>query len=108
AYDPRIKAAPGKVRPGKSVNVIGHGFAPGETVTLTFDGDEVREVTGKRGGHFAAKIAVPDDAADGLYPISALGQESQAQVSTAAQGRACGRAATQAPPARATATARAR
>src|SRR5699024_6997529 len=87
AYDPRIKAAPGKVRPGKSVNVIGHGFAPGETVTLTFDGDEVREVTVKRGGNFAAKIAVPDDAADGLYPITALGQESQVQVSTEVQVR---------------------
>src|SRR5699024_12343040 len=108
AYDRLITAGAVKVRLGKSVTVIGHGFAPGETVTLTFDGDEVREVTVKRGGNFAAKIAVPDDAADGLYPITALGQESQVQVSTAAQGRACGRAATQAPPARATATARAR
>src|SRR5699024_12555916 len=87
AYDPRIKAAPGKVRPGKSVNVIGHGFAPGETVTLTFDGDEVREVTVQRGGNFAAKIAVPDDAADGLYPLTALGQAAQVQVSTEVQVR---------------------
>src|SRR5699024_59760 len=87
AYDPRIKAAPGKVRPGKSVNVIGHGFAPGETVTLTFDGDEVREVTVKRGGNFAAKIAVPDDAADGLSPITALGPASPAPVRCAVQVR---------------------
>ncbi|MEG9246531.1 choice-of-anchor G family protein [Arthrobacter sp. Soc17.1.1.1] len=81
AYEPSI-TAPRTVLAGSDVTVIGGGFAPGETVTVSipgFDGgaDILVQVTAGSDGTISATLAVPGAYPAGDVTVTALGTASK-------------------------------
>ncbi|MFC8734238.1 GH92 family glycosyl hydrolase [Luteimicrobium sp. NPDC057192] len=86
-----ISASPATVEPGAAVTVKGAGFEPGEDVLVTLS--ETPRATTLRAlaalptvkadakGAFTTHVTVPSGAGDGTYPITAVGQDSQASAS---------------------------
>ena len=58
---------------GDSFRASGGGFAPGEDVTLSIAGMNVRSVAADANGAFAADLTVPDDAPVGRTEVRATG-----------------------------------
>ena len=60
---------------GQSVTVSGSGFAPGATVTITFQSPRVvvGTVTADGKGHFTATVVLPADAPPGKHDLQAAG-----------------------------------
>ena len=61
--------------PGEPVTVSGSGYAPGTTVTITFESTPqvVGVVTADASGRFTAEVVVPPDATPGMHTIRATG-----------------------------------
>ena len=80
AYTPSLSVPTGTVRPGATISLSGAGFAPGEKVDLALGGAAPLEVTTDGDGAFSASLTIPADAADGTYPIRAVGKTSRAEA----------------------------
>ena len=59
---PTIALSPDNGSGGTSVSVVGHGYAPGETVEIYFQGQPVGTVTADSNGYFQKQIVVPNSA----------------------------------------------
>ncbi|MGO1318048.1 MAG: GH92 family glycosyl hydrolase, partial [Cellulomonadaceae bacterium] len=81
-YAPEITLGAEVVRPGGTVTVSGTGFAPGEAVTVTLGTNDPVTVEASEEGAVSAELTVPADAADGEYPVVALGAVSQVEAGT--------------------------
>jgi len=79
-YAPEITLGATSAAPGDTVEVGGTGFAPGETVSLRFGSEDAVTVEADADGNVTGEVVVPDDVADGEYPISALGAESNIEA----------------------------
>jgi len=83
---PAIALNPGTAAPGATVTVMGGGFVPGETVTLSLNGAALdtrpATVAANRAGHFQASFVVPDGLLSGANTVSAIG--TRGGISTAA------------------------
>lgn len=79
-YSPQISLDPEVVRPGGSFAVSGTGFAPEESVTVTLGTDTTVTADSSVEGAIAAELVVPADAADGDYPVVALGAVSNVEA----------------------------
>lgn len=75
AYDPAISATPSAVQAGASTTVSGLGFAPNETVALTWAGTGTT-TQASASGRISATITVPNGRAAGPLEIAALGETS--------------------------------
>lgn len=58
------------VAPGGHIGVTGDGAAPGETVSLEFNGSTIGAGTADGFGNFALSGTIPASATAGLYPIT--------------------------------------
>jgi len=67
---------PSKGAPTTVVQASGSGFAPGETVALTFDATAVGSATSDGGGAFTTTFTVPASATPGKHLVTATGQTS--------------------------------
>lgn len=79
-YEPTLTVPGGAVQPGAVVPVTGTGFAPGEEVDVRLGGGAVQTVVAGASGEIALELTVPVDAADGTYPIVAVGRTSGAEA----------------------------
>lgn len=62
---------------GEEIAVSGTGFDAGETVSITYDGEQVTDATADDDGAFeGATFTVPDDAESGEHGIAATGDDS--------------------------------
>jgi len=56
--------------PGQSASLTGFGFVPGQTITVSYAGKPLLDaVQVNADGGFTAQVAVPAQAAPGLYPV---------------------------------------
>ena len=78
---PALSLSPSSGLPGASVTANGSGFAPGETVDVSFNGQSVGTPTVNNGGTFSLAFTVPN-AAPGQYGVLAKGQTSGTTAST--------------------------
>lgn len=79
-YTPTLSAPSGTVRPGATVAITGAGFAPGETVDVALGSAAAVSVAAGQDGSLSVNLAVPADAVDGVYPITAVGATSKAEA----------------------------
>lgn len=87
-YQPTIAVAPTQARPGDVVEVTGSGFAPGESVAVTFGSGDPVTVPADDQGALRTSLTVPATAPDGDYPVVALGAVSKVEARTTVQVRA--------------------
>lgn len=78
-YAPTLSVTGDAVLPGAGVQVVGEGFAPGESVAVTFGGDTT-SVEADGDGGFTTEVTVPEDATPGVLAISAVGEVSQVEA----------------------------
>jgi predicted alpha-1,2-mannosidase len=80
-YEPVLTVAPTTARPGDTVTISGTGFAPGEEVEVSVGSDETQTVRASEdAGAFEFDVTIPDDAAEGSYPVVAVGSTSSAEA----------------------------
>lgn len=80
-YAPEIVLGADEAAPGEVVAVTGTGFAPEEAIAVRFgDGEDV-SAQADADGALAAEVVVPDAAADGEYPVTAIGEVSETPAS---------------------------
>jgi hypothetical protein len=72
---PHLSVTSSSVHGGQSVTVSGSGFAPGATITITFQSPRVvvGTTTADGKGHFTATVLVPADAPPGKHNLQADG-----------------------------------
>ncbi|MET0302718.1 MAG: GH92 family glycosyl hydrolase [Microbacteriaceae bacterium] len=77
-FEPTLTAPTAAVEPGAEVGLTGAGFAPDESVEIVLSSDPqvVVDAQTDGAGAFTATVAVPEDAADGMYPVTATGAQS--------------------------------
>ncbi|MDN6565964.1 MAG: Ig-like domain repeat protein, partial [Actinomyces sp.] len=78
-YDPVLTVPDGAVAPGAQVQVGGTGFAPGESVVLSFAGSSTTAIADAAGA-FSTSLQVPTDATPGVQVITALGDVSKVEA----------------------------
>jgi hypothetical protein len=87
-----ISTSPSQAAAGTSVTVNGTGFQPGETVNVSFNGNQVGTPTADTSGNFSQGFTVPSNLAPGNFGLVATGQRSNRTanasftVSTSAAG----------------------
>jgi hypothetical protein len=87
-----LSTSPSQAAAGTSVTANGTGFQPGETVNVSFNGNQVGTPTADSSGNFSQGFTVPSNLAPGNYGLVATGQRSgktanaSFTVSTAAAG----------------------
>ncbi|MFC7579798.1 GH92 family glycosyl hydrolase [Schaalia naturae] len=81
SYTPTISVDPAMAAPGDTVGISGAGFAPGETVTVTSGGTTLAVTAGQDGG-ISSSVTIPEDATDGAWTITAIGEVSAVAAST--------------------------
>lgn len=64
------------VAPGGSIDVVGAGFAPGETVDASLAGSTLFKATAASGGGFSAAVPIPATAGFGVSALVATGETS--------------------------------
>ncbi len=88
---PAITLNPGMAAPGDIVTVMGEGFVPGETVTLSLNGAALdtrpTTVVADRTGHFRATFAAPDGLLSGANTVSAIGTRGGISTTATLIGR---------------------
>ncbi|MGO1839104.1 MAG: choice-of-anchor G family protein [Candidatus Microbacterium stercoravium] len=77
-YDTSIEVEPGSIAQGETATVTGSGFEPGETVTVTLDGETIGTATAEEDGSFTLDYTAADDAETGDFVVEAVGDESNA------------------------------
>lgn len=80
-YQPVVALNPEQPTAGESFVVTGTGFAPGEEVTVTIDGDTI-PATADAEGNWSLTLPGMEE---GVYTLEALGAQSQAAVSVTVQ-----------------------
>ena len=73
---------PSSGNPGAKVQVNGGGFASGEIVTLTFEGNTIGTLITDKWGGFTTSYTIPSSTQLGAYLIEAVGSSSGVSVST--------------------------
>jgi hypothetical protein len=73
---------PSSGNPGAKVQVNGGGFASGEIVTLTFEGNAIGTLIADKWGGFTTSYTIPSSTQLGTYLIEAVGSSSGVSVST--------------------------
>lgn len=68
---PSIVSVPTTAVPGTPVTINGFGFAPGQTITLSLQGQKVGTATTNAAGRFSVQFTVPSTLASGSYALSA-------------------------------------
>jgi len=83
-YQPTLSVTNNPVAPGATVKLTGEGFKKNESVTVTLSSEPVVQttVTADADGSITASVTVPADAADGTYPVSAIGAASKVAASS--------------------------
>jgi hypothetical protein len=87
-----LSTSPSQAAAGTSVTVNGTGFQAGETVTVSFNGNQVGTPTADSSGNFNMSFTVPSNLAPGNFGLVAKGQTSNRTanasftVSTSAAG----------------------
>src|SRR5947209_13196578 len=76
AVSATIQLSPNNGPPNTVVTVTGKAFGVQETVSITFDGQQVATATTNGRGSFKAKFTVPGDAQLGFHIVQATGQTS--------------------------------
>ncbi|MGO2095822.1 MAG: choice-of-anchor G family protein [Candidatus Microbacterium stercoravium] len=76
AYDTSIEVEPGSIAQGETATVTGSGFEPGETVTVTLDGETIGTATAEEDGSFTLDYTAAEDAETGDFVVEAVGAES--------------------------------
>jgi hypothetical protein len=77
-----LQLSPTSGAPGSNVTANGSGFAPGETVDVSFNGQAVGTPSVNNGGTFSLAFTVPNTP-PGQYAVLAKGQTSSATASAA-------------------------
>jgi len=77
-YQPVLNAVPDQVQPGAVVPITGHGFAPGETVTVTLGTTPAVPVTTSASGTgtISTSVTVPSATPGATYSVLARGAVS--------------------------------
>jgi hypothetical protein len=70
---PTISGTKKSGSPGTSLSLSGSYFAPGESLTIYFDGKTVAHVTTDSSGSFTTPVQVPGNATPGSHTWSAIG-----------------------------------
>ena len=78
---PALQLSSSSGLPGSTVTANGSGFAPGETVDVTFNGQSVGSPTVNNGGTFSLAFTVPNTP-PGQYGVLAKGRTSGTTAST--------------------------
>ncbi len=68
-FSPVLELSPEKLHAGDTTSVVGRGFVPGASVTVTF-GTETVTASADPDGTVIAVLAIPSDTAAGTYPVS--------------------------------------
>lgn len=86
-YAPQIAVDPALAAPGETVRVTGTGFAPDEDVAVTLGEPAASaasvahtSVAADGEGAVDARLTVPEDAIEGTYSVTALGDVSQTEA----------------------------
>ena len=75
--EPEVTVDPASESAGTEVEISGSGFDPGETVSVSFDGEYLNEGTADDDGAFdGVTLIVPDDIETGEYEVEATGDDS--------------------------------
>src|SRR5699024_8449934 len=83
-FTPEIAVDPDSVEQGGTTTITGEGFAPGETVTITVEGDDdTYTVEADENGEFSYTYTVPSDAPLGETTAPAEGETSQTPANDA-------------------------
>jgi 5-hydroxyisourate hydrolase-like protein (transthyretin family) len=69
---PSIVSVPAMAAPGTQVTVNGFGFAPGQTITVSLQGQKVGTAATDAAGRFSLKVTIPSNTASGTYTLSAV------------------------------------
>lgn len=80
SYSPEISLDPATAAPGDDVAVAGGGFAPDEAVAVRLGDGEPTAAAADSEGAISTTVTVPEDAADGMYPVIALGEVSATEA----------------------------
>ena len=80
---PSVVASPTTAVPGTSVTVNGFGFAAGQSVTISLNGQKLMTVTTSGDGKFTTRVTVPSGTASGSYTLTAVGGGSSAHFGLA-------------------------
>jgi len=85
ALNPRLLVSPGRATAGTALTIAGTGYAPGETIALSFGGTALPTapavVTTDGQGNFFATATVPPAVVSGRNTIAATGTRSRAAAS---------------------------
>jgi hypothetical protein len=82
---PTVDAVPDDIEAGELVGISLRGFAAGETVSLTIDGEPLGTVVASHSGSASSRttlLTVPDDLSPGAYEMTAVGDRSARPATT--------------------------
>ncbi len=75
-------AAPTTAAPGTAVTLNGFGFAAGESVTVTLNGQALGTATANSSGNFTTRVTVPAATASGSFTLAATGSAAHSAKAT--------------------------